>query len=35
MPDPQTGWVRRLRENPDFEIISGNVIVQNIPEKKK
>ena len=34
-PDPQTGWVRRLRENPDFEIISGNVIVQNIPEKKK
>jgi len=35
MPDPQTGWVRRLRENPDFEVISGNVIVQNIPEKKK
>jgi hypothetical protein len=34
-PDPQTGWVRRLRENPDFEVISGNVIVQNIPEKKK
>jgi hypothetical protein len=35
MPDPQTGWVRRLRENPDFEVISGNVIVQNIPDKKK
>jgi hypothetical protein len=34
-PDPQTGWVRRLRENPDFEVISGNVIVQDIPEKKK
>lgn len=35
MPDPQTGWVRRLRENPDFEVISGNVINQDIPEKKK
>jgi hypothetical protein len=35
MPDPQTGWVHRLRENPDFEVISGKVISQDIPEKKK
>ena len=33
-PDPQTGWVHRLREKPDFEVIPGNVIVQNIPGKK-
>lgn len=35
MPDPQTGWIHRLRENPDFEVIPGKVIAQNIPEKKK
>jgi hypothetical protein len=35
LPDSQTGWVHRLREKPDFEVISGNEIVQNIPEKKK
>lgn len=35
MPDPQTGWVHRLRENPDFEVMSGKVISQDIPEKKK
>jgi hypothetical protein len=35
LPDPQTGWVHRLREKPDFEVIPGNVIVQNIPGKKK
>jgi hypothetical protein len=35
LPDPQTGWVRRLREKPDFEVVPGNVIVQNIPGKKK
>ena len=35
LPDPQTGWVHRLREKADFEVISGKVFVQNIPEKKK
>ncbi|MGA2402426.1 MAG: carboxypeptidase-like regulatory domain-containing protein [Syntrophobacteraceae bacterium] len=34
-PDLQTGWVRRIRENPDFEIVPGKLIVLNIPEKKK
>jgi hypothetical protein len=31
-PDFKTGWVHRLREKPDFEVISGKVTVQNIPE---
>lgn len=35
LPDPQTGWIHRLREKPDFEVIPGNVTVQNIPGKKK
>ncbi len=34
-PDAKTGWVRRLRENADFEIVPGKLIVLNIPEKKK
>jgi hypothetical protein len=33
MPDAKTGWVRRLQENPDLEVISGNRTVQNIPGK--
>ncbi|MGE5254369.1 MAG: carboxypeptidase-like regulatory domain-containing protein [Planctomycetaceae bacterium] len=33
MPDTKTGWVRRLRENPDLEVISGKRTVQNIPDK--
>ncbi len=32
-PDFQTGWVHRLREKPDFEVKSGQSIIQNIPEK--
>jgi hypothetical protein len=35
VPDPQTGWVRRLREKPDFEVTPGNLTVQDIPEKKE
>ena len=35
VPDPQTGWVRRLREKPDFEVTPGNLTIQDIPEKKK
>jgi hypothetical protein len=31
-PDFKTGWVHRLREKPDFEVISGKVTVQNIPD---
>ena len=35
MPDAKTGWIRRLREKPDIEVISGNLSVENVPEKKK
>jgi len=35
MPDAETGWVHRLRDSPDFEVISGKLIVQNIPWDKK
>lgn len=35
MPDTKTGWVHRMREKPDFEVISGKLTIQNIPEKKK
>jgi hypothetical protein len=34
-PDIETGWVRRIREKADFEIVPGRPIVVNIPEKKK
>jgi hypothetical protein len=34
-PDAQTGWVHRLRENPDFEINSGKITTQDIPGRKK
>ena len=32
-PDFKTGWVHRLREKPDFEVKTGKLTVQNIPEK--
>jgi len=35
MPDINTGWIRRLREKPDIEVVSGNQTVENVPEKKK
>jgi hypothetical protein len=35
MPDAETGWIRRLREKPDFEVVPGNLTIQDIPEKKK
>lgn len=35
MPDTKTGWIRRLREKPDIEVVSGNRTVENVPEKKK
>ena len=35
MPDINTGWIRRLQEKPDIEVISGNQTVENVPEKKK
>jgi hypothetical protein len=35
MPDANTGWIRRLREKPDIEVVSGNLTVENVPEKTK
>jgi DNA-binding transcriptional MerR regulator len=32
-PDLQTDWYHRLREKPDFEVLSGRETVQNIPGK--
>ena len=31
-PDFKTGWVHRLREKPDFEVLSGKLTILNIPE---
>ncbi len=33
-PDSRTGWVHRMREKPDFDISAGELVTQNIPEKK-
>lgn len=35
MPDDKTGWVRRLREKPDLDVVRGSVTVLNIPAEKK
>jgi hypothetical protein len=35
IPDTDTGWIRRLREKPDIEVITGKMTVENVPEKKK
>jgi len=35
MPDSETGWVRRLRDQPDLDVGRGNVTVLNIPAEKK
>jgi hypothetical protein len=35
MPDAKTGWIRRLREKPDIEVTTGNLTVENVPEKRK
>ncbi len=35
MPDTETGWVHRMREKPDFEVITGELTIKNVPEKKK
>jgi hypothetical protein len=32
-PDFKTGWIHRLREKPDFEVLSGKLTILNIPEK--
>lgn len=34
MPVGGSDWVHRLKENPDFEVISGNVTVADVPDKK-
>jgi hypothetical protein len=35
MPDAETGWFHRIREKPDFEVITGELTIENVPEKKK
>jgi hypothetical protein len=35
IPDEKTGWVHRLREKPDIEVTTGNLTVEDVPEKKK
>ena len=34
MPEGESGWIHRLRDKPDFEVLPGKVTVQNIPGKK-
>jgi len=34
MPNPETGWIRRLRDKPDLEVVAGGVAVLNIPAEK-
>ena len=35
IPDENTGWVRRLREKPDIEVVTGRLTVADVPEKKR
>ena len=35
MPGAATGWLRRLGEKPDFEVIPGQLTIYNIPGEKK
>ncbi len=35
MPNPETGWIRRLRDKPDLEVVAGGMVVLNIPAEKK
>ena len=35
MPNQETGWIRRLRDKPDLEVVAGGVAVLNIPAEKK
>lgn len=35
MPNPETGWIRRLRDKPDLEVVASGVAVLNIPAEKK
>lgn len=34
-PQDDTDWYHRFRDRPDFEVIPGQLTIQNIPEKKK
>lgn len=34
-PDAETGWVRRMNDKSDVEVLPGKMMVLNIPEKKK
>lgn len=35
MPDKRTGWIRRLRATPDIDVTTGNLTVENVPEKNQ
>ncbi len=35
LPNAETGWVRRLAEKPDFEVITGELTIHNVPGEKK
>lgn len=35
LPNPETGWVRRLAEEPDFEVIAGQLTIHNFPKEQK
>jgi hypothetical protein len=35
VPQDEAEWYHRFRDRPDFEVITGQLTVQNIPEKKK
>jgi hypothetical protein len=35
LPQGGSDWYRRFRDRPDFEVISGQLTIQDIPEKKK
>ncbi len=35
LPNSETGWVRRLAEKPDFEVIAGQLTIHNFPREQK
>jgi len=35
LPNAETGWVRRLAEKPDFEVIVGQLTIHNFPKEQK
>lgn len=35
LPQGESDWYHRFRDRPDFEVIPGQITIQNIPEKEK